>query len=105
MSGSPSQERTLDGVVGIAFVVRVLIAVGIVVAIAVIGLSFLAGVASSRPKRRIEPEDVASLDVFFVCVECGTEFQVTRLGEVQIPRHCGEPMRVERRPRQGNLTG
>jgi hypothetical protein len=92
-------------VVGIAFVLRVLIAAGIVVGIAVIGLSFLAAVASSRPKGRIEPEDVTGLDVFFVCVECGTEFQVTRLGEVQIPRHCGEPMRVERRPRQGNLTG
>ena len=48
---------------------------------------------------KIEPEDVAELDVFFVCSECGTEFQVTRLGEVQVPRHCGEPMSVVRRPR------
>ena len=34
-----------------------------------------------------------------VCRECGTEFQVTRLGELQIPRHCGEPMDVVRRPK------
>jgi hypothetical protein len=45
-----------------------------------------------------EPEDVADLDVFLVCRECGTEFQVTRLGEVQVPRHCGERMEVVRRP-------
>jgi hypothetical protein len=45
------------------------------------------------------PEDVADLDVFFVCGVCGTEFQVTRLGETQVPRHCGERMLVERRPR------
>ena len=44
------------------------------------------------------PEDVADLDVFLVCRECGTEFQVTRLGEVQVPRHCGERMEVVQRP-------
>jgi hypothetical protein len=92
-------------VLGLAFAVRLLIALGIVVAIAAIGLSFLRAVASARPRERIEPEDVADLDVFFVCVECGTEFQVTRLGEVQVPRHCGEPMRVERRPRQQPVQG
>ena len=48
-----------------------------------------------------EPEDVAELDVFFVCRECGTEFQVTRLGEMQVPRHCGEVMEVVQRPRAG----
>jgi hypothetical protein len=37
-----------------------------------------------------------------VCRECGTEFQVTRLGEVQVPRHCGERMEVVRRPAAGN---
>ena len=52
--------------------------------------------AEDRPA---EPEDVAELDVFFVCRECGTEFQVTRLGEAQVPRHCGEPMEVVQRPR------
>jgi hypothetical protein len=86
-------------VLALAFALRALIAVAIVLVILFIGLSTLRAVSASRPKERIEPEDVAALDVFFVCSECGTEFQVTRLGEVQVPRHCGEPMRVERRPR------
>jgi hypothetical protein len=43
-------------------------------------------------------EDVDDLDVFLVCAECGTEFKVSRLGELQIPRHCGEKMQVVRRP-------
>lgn len=68
------------------------------------GLFFLRGLASIRPKERLEAEDVEDLDVFFVCGECGTEFQVTRLGEVQVPRHCGEPMNVVRRPRQQPLA-
>ena len=50
-------------------------------------------------QKTAEPEDVTELDVFFVCRECGTEFQVTRLGEAQVPRHCGEPMEVIQRPR------
>ena len=82
-----------------AFALRVVIALLIVVVIAFAGIWILRAIALSRPKERIEPEDVEGLDVFFVCSECGTEFQVTRLGEVQVPRHCGEPMRVERRPR------
>jgi hypothetical protein len=45
-----------------------------------------------------EPEDVDDLDVFLVCGECGTEYKVSRLGELQIPRHCGERMEVVRRP-------
>jgi hypothetical protein len=44
-----------------------------------------------------EPEDVESLDVYLVCGECGTELKVSRLGELQIPRHCGEKMQVVRR--------
>ena len=44
-----------------------------------------------------EPEDVDDLEVYLVCGECGTEFKVSRLGELQIPRHCGEKMRVVRR--------
>jgi hypothetical protein len=43
------------------------------------------------------PEDVEGLDVYLVCGECGTEFKVSRLGELQIPRHCGEKMQVVRR--------
>ncbi len=76
-----------------------LIAVALFAGIAVLGFVFLRGITASRPKQYIDPEDVAELDVFFVCAECGTEFQVTRLGEVQVPRHCGEPMSVVRRPR------
>jgi hypothetical protein len=76
-----------------------IVAVVLFLAIASLGFVFLRGLAAARPKERIDPEDVAELDVFFVCVECGTEFQVTRLGEVQVPRHCGEPMMVVRRPR------
>lgn len=44
-----------------------------------------------------EPEDVDALEVYLVCGECGTEFKISRLGELQIPRHCGEKMRVVRR--------
>jgi hypothetical protein len=45
-----------------------------------------------------EPEDVDDLDVYLVCGECGTELKISRLGELQIPRHCGERMHVVRRP-------
>ena len=45
-----------------------------------------------------QPEDVDDLDVYLVCGECGTELKVSRLGELQIPRHCGERMQVVRRP-------
>jgi len=48
-----------------------------------------------------EPEDVDALEVFFVCGECGTELKVSRLGEMQVPRHCGEKMQVVRRPPVG----
>ena len=79
------------------------VAVLLFVVIAGTGLFFLRGFAAARPTERIEAEDVEELDVFFACGECGTEFQVTRLGEVQVPRHCGEPMNVVRRPRQQPL--
>ena len=48
-----------------------------------------------------QPEDVEDLDVFLVCGECGTELKVSRLGELQIPRHCGEKMQVVRRAGSG----
>jgi hypothetical protein len=64
------------------------------------GLAALRGVARLRgPEKRTGPEDVGELDVYFVCGECGTELHVERIGELQIPRHCGERMRVERRAR------
>ena len=54
------------------------------------------GSASDEPAPA-EPEDVDDLGVYLVCGECGTELKVSRLGEFQIPRHCGEKMQVERR--------
>jgi hypothetical protein len=86
-------------VVAIAAWFQWLVAVALFVAILWIGLAFLRGVSAGAPSERIDPEDVSDLDVFFVCAECGTEFQVTRLGNVQVPRHCGEPMEVVRRAR------
>jgi hypothetical protein len=63
----------------------------------------LASLRSFSPPPDAEPgppevEDVEDLDVFLVCEECGTEFKVSRLGELQIPRHCGERMQVVHRP-------
>lgn len=80
----------------------VLTAVLIGLAIAWIGITALrAASGTSASRERHEVEDVEGLDVFLVCGECGTEFRVTRLGELQIPRHCGEPMQVVRRPAAG----
>jgi hypothetical protein len=80
----------------------ILTAVLIGLAIAWLGITALratsgAGASSKRP----EVEDVEGLEVFLLCGECGTEFRVTRLGELQVPRHCGEPMQVVRRPVHG----
>lgn len=79
----------------------VLTAVGIGLAIAWLGITALRAASGTgrEPEGPAEPEDVEELDVFLVCGECGTEFRVTRIGELQIPRHCGEPMQVVRRPR------
>jgi hypothetical protein len=77
----------------------VFLAVILGLAIFLVGTAFVRGIARMKPKETIEPEDVAELDVFFVCGECGTEFRVEKLGELQVPRHCGEPMKIERRPR------
>ena len=80
----------------------VLTAVLIGVAIAWLGITALraaSGAGLDLDKPEVEDvEDVEELEVFLVCRECGTEFQVTRLGELQIPRHCGEPMEVVQRP-------
>lgn len=67
--------------------------------IAWLGITALRAASGSGLPRRDRPEveDVGELEVFLVCRECGTEFQVTRLGEAQVPRHCGEPMEVVRR--------
>jgi hypothetical protein len=76
----------------------------VIVGIGIQVLRAMGGAAQPRRTREDEPEDVVSLAVFLVCRECGTEFQVTRLGEVQVPRHCGEPMEVVRRPVPGDAS-
>jgi hypothetical protein len=79
----------------------ILTAVLIGAAIAWVGLIALRAASGvGAPEPAAEVEDVEELDVFLVCRECGTEFRVTRLGELQIPRHCGEPMEVVRRARE-----
>lgn len=75
------------------------ILVGVVIAWA--GLTALRAASGGGPRTPPEIEDVENLEVFLVCRECGTEFRVTRLGELQIPRHCGEPMEVVQRPAAG----
>jgi hypothetical protein len=73
----------------------------ILIGVVILWLGLTALRAASGVGRTVEPEeaeDVEDLDVFLVCRECGTELRVTRLGELQIPRHCGEPMEVVRRP-------
>ncbi|HEX2025585.1 MAG TPA: hypothetical protein VHH92_04230 [Actinomycetota bacterium] len=81
---------------------RLLIAILLGAAILALGVWLFRAIAFSRPPGEDEDEeaeDVSELDVFFVCTECGTEFRVEKLGELQVPRHCGEKMVVERRPR------
>jgi len=81
--------------------VRVFLTVLFGLGIALAGFWVVTGLARTRPREeQAGPEDVRELDVFFVCGECGTEFRVERIGELQVPRHCGEPMLVERRPRE-----
>jgi hypothetical protein len=81
-------------------ILNVLIAVAVGAVILWLGITALrAASAGPRSAEKTEVEDVDDLDVYLVCKECGTEFRVTRLGEVQIPRHCGEKMEVVRRPR------
>ena len=81
-------------------IVQIVIAIAIGVVILWIGLVALRAASGGvRAPERQEVEDVDELDVYFVCSVCGTEFRVTRLGEAQVPRHCGEKMEVVRRPR------
>jgi hypothetical protein len=76
---------------------RLIIAVAMAVAILWVGLAVFRNLGGARAARKEEPENVEGLEVFFVCKECGTELRVTRLGEIQVPRHCGEVMSVLRR--------
>jgi hypothetical protein len=76
-----------------------LIALAMAYAIWRIGIASIRSFSPSgdAPPAPGEPEDVDDLDVFLLCNECGTELKVSRLGELQIPRHCGEKMQVVRR--------
>jgi hypothetical protein len=80
----------------------ILIAIGIGYAIWRVGIASIRSLspAPDAPKGPQEVEDVDDLDVYLVCGECGTEFKVSRLGELQVPRHCGEKMQVVRRSPQ-----
>ncbi len=80
----------------------VLTAILMALAIAWVGIKVLRAASGPGPRQNPAVEDVEELEVFLVCRECGTEFRVTRLGELQIPRHCGEPMEVVRRPAAGD---
>lgn len=76
----------------------ILTAVLIAVLIAWLGITALRAASGvGAPTEEPAAEDVEGLDVYLVCGECGTEYRVTRLGGLQIPRHCGEPMEVVRR--------
>jgi DNA-directed RNA polymerase subunit RPC12/RpoP len=83
---------------------RLVVALLFGLGIAAVGYMVLHAIASNRGPEDRAPEDVGDLDVYFRCGECGTEFKVERLGELQVPRHCGEPMLVERRPRGVSLN-
>ena len=83
-------------------ILRVLVAIALGGLLLFLGVGMLRAVAGRRPEERpAEPEDVAHYEVYFVCNECGTEMQVTRLGSLQIPRHCGEKMEPVRRALPG----
>ena len=69
-----------------------------------VGIAVLRSLVVGPPAAELappEPEDVEDLEVYLVCDECGTELKVSRLGELQIPRHCGEKMQVVRRSGPG----
>jgi hypothetical protein len=86
LSGAPLWARVSLAVLGGA-------------AVLLAGVKVLRGFGTPpRETREGEPEEVDALEVYFVCAECGTEYKVTKLGELSVPRHCGEPMQVERRP-------
>jgi hypothetical protein len=78
---------------------QIVVAIALAIVIWKVGTGVLRSISTGQgPTQRGDAEDVEQLDVYLVCDECGTEYQVTRLGQLQVPRHCGEPMRVVRRP-------
>ncbi len=83
--------------------VRVLVAILMGAALLWSGMKALR-VASAMPgsKGPGDLEGTGAEDVYLVCGECGTEFRVEKVGEGGVPRHCGERMRVVRRPVPGS---
>ena len=79
-------------------IVSALILAAVVWKLGALALRSVSGGGVAHTRQPEEAEDVADLDVFFVCAECGTEYKVTQLGELHVPRHCGETMQVVRRP-------
>jgi hypothetical protein len=77
------------------------------VSVLAIGLLAVRAVLAGRrePGEDVGPEDVTGLEVFLVCGECGTEFRVEKIGQLQIPRHCGEQMQVIQRPSETAWPG
>lgn len=64
-----------------------------------IGTAMLRSLSPKPGQERAEGvEDVDELEVYLVCGECGTELKVSRLGELEVPRHCGGRMQVVRHP-------
>ena len=94
MAERPGAARRLDRMDTLLVVAS---ALAIAVVVAWLGITALRAASGPGPRDKPEVEDVEGLEVFLVCRECGTEFRVTRLGELQVPRHCGEPMEVVRR--------
>jgi hypothetical protein len=98
-----SDRRTLTGYRGeVPTWLLILTALLLAYVIWRIGMATLRSFAlspSGEPREPVpeEPEDVDDLDVYLVCGECGTELKISRLGELQVPRHCGEKMQVVRR--------
>ena len=84
---------------------RLIVAILLGGLILVVGLRVLRALTTGPARTGVEePEEVGDLEVYFVCRECGTELRVTRLGEAQVPRHCGEVMDVVRRPWDGSRS-
>jgi DNA-directed RNA polymerase subunit RPC12/RpoP len=79
--------------------VRLLIAMAMGYGIYRLGTSALRSASASPTQRGPgELEDPEGGKTFLICGECGTEFEVTKVGQGGVPRHCGEKMRVEHRP-------
>jgi hypothetical protein len=83
-----------------SLILKIAVAIAIGLVIWRIGIGSIRSFAPAPDAREgpVVVEDVDDLDVFLLCGECGTEFKVSRLGELQIPRHCGEKMQVVRHP-------